>query len=678
MKKCILVITDKIECNWIDTAVRSNRDDYDLLILGLNADGLLYINRDKFDRINSLNTVDVGKFAEHAQEKIRKFIPDFIYEFPKKKVGNGKSIKEIFHFKNINFWWFNKMAEKGALGTPFIKTMYYLELIRNVVLAKEYNEIWLEIKDDSILKLLKNNQNILPRLIIIGKPGKEPVNGKKFYLKLFYNIFLYQGFYLCRFLLLKGFRSRIKIKDHSILFFTFYPYFWNKSSKNSMTELFFQSLPARLNEQHPICYITWLSLGLRDLWSKRSKLINDFKYENIVPIETYLSLKDFLDTFFISAYYILMVLKFRRRIMNTIREQYEGYNITNIILNEFNQCLATHEIITCVLMMKACSNTIGQNKINALIYRVEFQPYERAIIYGAKNNCTTIAFQHQALARNHLQYFFPKEEISSYYKNKNDPDNLPLADYYMVAGEYPFGVLLNSGFPREVLNICGPVRYANLVEYLKKKDDKNYIRKKYGYSEKDKIFLIASPVTKEEVFSLMLSLCQVMNEYEENILFLLKSHPVVKFDEEIVKIIDITSPDMKYRILPDDINLNDYLSLSDALILTGTTMGIEAICLGVVPILFENDSSFSLNPLLEIRDSCFCVRNAQELKQAIISVINDREEVEKIRRNWPNAIKKLFYDTNEDPNMRFIKILNNKGLIYGTQNSLHHSNKKPP
>lgn len=664
MNKHILVITDKPDCNWIDKAARQNEKlhQYDLLILGLSSDGVIYANEERFDKIESLNIIDVNKYAESAQEKIRKFIPGFIYEFPRKDVDTGESILKLFRLKNINFWWFSQMSEKGALVSPLIKRIYYLELVRNVILAKEYQEIWAEIEDVSILTLLKNNQNRLPRIRIIGEHISS--GGANFWLRLFTNIFLLQGFYLCRYLLLKfaGFKEILKIKEHSVLFFTFYPYFWSRSN-NGMTELFFQALPDQLNRKHPVCYIAWLKMGLRAIWKKREGLKGDFKKKNIFLLETSIHLKDFISTFFTSLLFAIKVFHYRLRMEGRIKEQYEEFDITNIIVDEIKQFFITEDIVTCVLIMKACNRTVKHNKIDALIYRIEFQPYEKALIYGARSYCTIVAFQHQALARNHLQYFFPKSEISSYYRDRNNLDNLPLPDYFLLAGAYPFEILKNSGFPEEVLSISGPVRYAKLIQYLKTKDTKNEIRRKYGYDEKEKVFLIASPVTREDVYSFMLSLSQAVGDIEEKILFLFKSHPIVKFDKDIVKIINEKASGMKYRILRDDINLNDYLSLSDALILTGTTVGIEAISLGVVPILFENNSSFSLNPLLEIRDSCLCVRNAPELRRAILSVIKDDEEVERVRKNWPSAIKKLFYSVHEDPNSKFIGILKRKGII---------------
>jgi hypothetical protein len=138
---------------------------------------------------------------------------------------------------------------------------------------------------------------------------------------------------------------------------------------------------------------------------------------------------------------------------------------------------------------------------------------------------------------------------------------------------------------------------------------------------------------------------------------LFKSHPVYKYDEEVIRLIWEIYPAMKYSFLPDGININDYLILSDALLLTGTTVGVEAICLGTMPILFENNATFSLNPLLEIKNSYLSVCDSPTMEQAIRDVLSNDGRLAEIRRNWPSAIKKIFYDIENDPNKKFCSII---------------------
>ena len=99
------------------------------------------------------------------------------------------------------------------------------------------------------------------------------------------------------------------------------------------------------------------------------------------------------------------------------------------------------------------------------------------------------------------------------------------------------------------------------------------------------------------------------------------------------------------------------------MILTATTVGIEAISLGTIPIFFENNSTFSLNPLLEITNSYLSVKNTQELREALFSVINNNTRIREVRKHWPEAIRKLFYNVEEDPNVTFCSFLKKYGVL---------------
>lgn len=667
MNKNILVITDKVNCTWPDLALK-NYDkscNFDILNLGLNGEVPHHIYKEKYSRLSSFRIIDINPFADSSQEKIRKFIPSFIYEFPRNEIFPDTSLMKFFRVTNkINLWWFMEMSEKGPLRTPFIKRMYYLELIKNTILKEDYQEIWLELEDKELSELIIANKNKFPSIKNVSqktRPSKF-LNRNLFWMKLFFVTYKLQFDYFVRRIMIKmmGIDKRETMPNKSILFFSFFPYFWIKSSKLGFLENFFRSAPKQISKWAPVHYAVWLTFSNPFLICKNRKEIREnFRKLNMISIESYLNLKDFFYVFLFSMQYIDKILKYRLNIQPRIKVSYEGFDITNIVVDELNQSLLSSEIFSSILIERSVENMVSKNKISAIIYRTEFQPHERAIEYGASDRCMTFAFQHQAIGRNHLQYFFAKNEIAQYYSAKNDLDNLPLPDKILVTGEYPFEVLKNAGFHEKDIGICGPVRYAGLVEYKKSGKTKSGIRKKYGYNDNQHIFLVASPSLKEEMLNLILSLVHALKEEGDNFIFLFKSHPVYKFDKEIIDIINEFYPKMNYSFLTDDVNLNDYLALSDALILTGTTVGIEAICLGTIPILFENNSTFSVNPLLEIKNSYLSVNNSQELKEALFSVINNDVKILELKKHWPEAIKKLFYNIDEDPNVKFSSFIKN-------------------
>lgn len=660
MHRQILVITDSLKGSWVDHADTNvaRPCHYDLLTLGFNGEAGIFYEEQKYKKLKSFNLINVTNYSESSQEKIRDFIPNFIYEFPRKNIKPRFSILDNFSYKGINFWWFNKMSEKGAWGTPFIKRVYYLDLILKVFNAKPYHEIWFELNDGALLRLLHQCSNLTCSKKNIALKHSHSV--RIFLPELLFNVFLPQVYFFNRWLLFKLFRlnpacpnSNETVTKKSLLFFTIYPTYWNLSH-NKKTEVFFQSLPQRLGADFNVRYLAWLpKLRLRNLLQNHTTIKHELEKEGIVPLEAHLRLGDFLSLFITSLSYISKVIRYKLTLEPRLNESYEGCDMAPIIKDEFNRYLITPEIMVCLLIMKATNSFLLKNKSCALVYRMEFNPHERALLYGSKRHCLTVGFQHQAIAKNHLQYLFPKEEIELYYFDQEDPNALPLPHKYIVTGESGFEILKNSGFPVKDIVVSGPIRYFKLLNYIKNQKNKFDLRKEYGFDRDQKIFLVANPIFKNEVLSFAISFIRALKECKSRDLFLFKSHPSYNFDKDIIGIINKLYPELHYAFLPNTVELNDYLLLSDALFLSGSTVGIESICLGTMPILLENESTFTLNPLLDIREAYLSARNLSELKEILQSETRFTGSKNELLKNWPAAIRKTFYSISEDPYEKF-------------------------
>jgi len=648
MGKRILVITDKTDGLWLGKSV--SNDNYDLLTLGFSAEAARFLYRSEAIKFN---LIDVGAFAEKAQEKVRQFIPRFIYDFARKDRGWGRSILKHFQVGKVNFWWFNKMSEKGGWGTPLIRRVYYLELIIEAFQGRCYEEMWVELEDAILAAQIKDNQDQLCTIKILTGNQSPLLKNKYRYLQiLIRNLFIQQIGILLRRLILGFMGAGKQVKNGSVMLFTLYPYFWSKLTEAGRQELFYRTLPFALGSR-PISYLAWLTISFDKLRGKRRAIAKDLQDQKVIPLEKTIGLRGILRVFSFSLAYLLKIISYLISLRGNIREHYGKVEITRMVLDEFEQFMIAPEIIMSLGIMEATKEFLENNKPGCLIFRAEFQPHERGLLYAAHGRCLTIGFQHQAIARNHLQYFFLPEELAA----------MPLPDKILVAGEYPREVLIKGGFPADKVTVCGPVRYAELVKQVRNRKSKGELRAKFGLSDAGHIFLIAAPVVKSDAINFGVLLGRAAQRNLKGAIFLVKSHPITKYDDLIKSIVKELAPELDLRFLPDCIDLNEYLVLADALILTGSTVGIEAICLGIVPILLENYHSFSLNPLLEIEDSYLKVTDPNQLNTALEMIVNDDGRLGDLKRNWPGAIRKLFYSIEEDPGKRFAKILEGYGVL---------------
>jgi predicted glycosyltransferase len=104
------------------------------------------------------------------------------------------------------------------------------------------------------------------------------------------------------------------------------------------------------------------------------------------------------------------------------------------------------------------------------------------------------------------------------------------------------------------------------------------------------------------------------------------------------------------------ISLYDYLSLSNAILLTGGTLALEAMVLGCIPIIYINDAQFSHNPMTDYRKAVIAVRDLFSMQKAL-ETIGDTEATKNLKRNWSEPLSEIFGDFSVDPNKRFIETL---------------------
>ena len=254
MSKNILVITDKTEGLWINKVNGKDNDcHFNILTLGINGEVNLYINKEKLFPVEFYKSIDIEPFAESCQEAVRKYIPPFITKFPQKEYLSGTNLLRLLDMGNFNIWWFTEMSEKGGLRTPFIKRLYYLGLIKTAISCHRYDEVWLELHDKALNGLLVSNREKMPVLIDILK-HRSSISALKsfaFWKRLFYNNIykaLFGNYVRYMLLALSGILRRKKAPNDSLVFFSFFPLFWIKTSKYGFIENFYRSVPSQINK----------------------------------------------------------------------------------------------------------------------------------------------------------------------------------------------------------------------------------------------------------------------------------------------------------------------------------------------------------------------------------------------------------------------------------------------
>jgi hypothetical protein len=320
------------------------------------------------------------------------------------------------------------------------------------------------------------------------------------------------------------------------------------------------------------------------------------------------------------------------------------------------------EVFRDLLIVRAMQALSESSPLRGLIYRLEFQPFECALLYGIKGRTGAVAFQHSLFGRNYLPYFFVPGELSEKGAGAGARQAMPVPDLVLTSGSFGRDVMLANGLPAESVEVCGPVRYSELRRYLSRPRDRAGVRALLGVAAGATVLLVATAVSREEARSLFAALAATLPQgVEMQLLF--KSHPALPLDQEFIRMVGGPTESAFCRILPPGTELYDALVASDAVVLTSSTLALEAVVLGVLPIVFDSGAVF--DPKAVEPDECggLLVRNAEELGGAIRQVVTRDPSLNALRTRWPDLVSQWLDRFEPDPDTRFVEILRKKGFL---------------
>lgn len=663
MKNRLLIITDNVRTKWLISFKKKIKDgpfEIFILTLGITPEYFLRCNSQKREILKSFNFVKINEISKRAQERVGNFYINFVFELLRKVPA------DLFSYKGKNLWWFLEVTEKCPVRNRIICRLFYLELAKYAIESGQFQKIYLDLDDcfvaQSLLeaepkKIQNINPNFWPKLLFYLSP--IPFLGR--YLK---NCFGIAVLFLLRAISLK--LNRVKgVKpplNKGLYFFTNYPFWWNKPFQDKANEKFFVSFPESLMPTHKIFYATWLfSLNPLKIFLKRSFLQRLFSKKNIVLMELFLKIRDKLDILSLNLF--IWLLAVRKYFKKDFRYSYGTFAIEKFVYYEICRSLTHVELFNDFLMRRAFENFSHQCHPEALIYRIEFQPFEKAILAGVNRRYKVIAFQHSTLSRNRVSHFFSRDEIDFYLDPKNINMAMPLPDIIFSTAEHFKEIMQEAGFPSERIFICGPLRYQGLVNYLKQPKQREEIKKQMGFSNSELVFLVTTSWIRKEALALVSILIEVSDSMGEKLHFIFRSHPHIKFDRDIAKILKSAKPNFSYSFLIDQFPLYDTIYICEGLIQVLSTLSYEAMAMDRTAIIYENRHIFNFQSSEEVKASVPVVSSIDELRNAIYSVLEENR-IQSCRPNrYSDIIKKIFYDLNSDPQARFKELLKMQGLL---------------
>jgi surface carbohydrate biosynthesis protein (TIGR04326 family) len=384
-----------------------------------------------------------------------------------------------------------------------------------------------------------------------------------------------------------------------------------------------------------------------------------FSRARIVPLLLLNSIWELLVSF--SGLTLLAPFWKYRRLRPELEAHFGDWDVGPAWRSEVDRSLTGLELLTNLSLILAMRRLAQVYHPRVVIHPSEFQPMERAIWAGVKGTETrSVALQHTTVSSNTLMYFFAENEIREAITGK-DKFATPLPDYYLTTGDWPLEIMRDAGYPAARSAVVGAVRYNDLRVEAWSDEEKAGIRSRLGLPPNGMIVLVTTSSDRPDSMALLESLSEAIAHLPAPITFLFKSHYHCRVETEVEKLFVSLAPEHR-RVIDVDADLHSYLRASNAVVVTNSTTGLEAIALGCPPVVFDNCAILNIGPLGDLRDAALFAFTPESLAEAIKEAL-DPAAVERLRRVWPLALARTFHALDGQALTRFVDFLKAKGLL---------------
>lgn len=642
-----------------------------LLALGFPSQVLIDAARNRGYDISPEVFLTVAPFAQNAKRVLREFVPRFYAGLPLHKDESGRSLAEVLFADDADAWWLTDVSEKSIFRGKLIARLYNLALVREAFEACRPTEVWIGLADSRLSDLLAEtfarhcNVRRLGGRARLARPRRALSNAAASVVQPA-RAFILAWSTLAEFLVVKALTFGCAARDESrvgprLALFSFFPVWWrNAWDAERRREVFYQGSIKGLAESGFVPrYIVWLRLGLVGLLANMAKLRRSCRQGEFRYLQSFCKAWSGVKRVgVIAPLYTWRALRLRPVDAGMM---FAGFQITALVHEEVLQSVGRRELFRNLLLREAVARLPAHD---LLLFRIEFQPFERAILLGLKNRTTvTAGYQHSSVGKDYLSHLFAPDELR--HGGLPGARQPPMPDHIITTGEYVAELMLENGFAAERVHVAGPLRYQALRRRLHEG------RRSQARQDENGRYRLLVPVSldKHEAIGLAAVLAQALLGAEQRFVLCIKGHPANDHSKEFSTYLRRKAGAARIHLVPRDADLYEYIGTAKALVMTGSTVGLEAIALGTPVVMFSNDHifSFTASSLNAVGPAIINVSDVLGMKQALERLYTEETPFLEARPFWPQAVKAMFHDFEKDPEARFCEIV--REILVGSRNT---------
>lgn len=622
---------------------------------------------DLLERVGSrVDRIAPKPYAEEAHRRVRERYPAFLHDFAREH-----GLLNLWSWRaQLGVWWLMPISEMSSFRTPLIHIVYQLEVIDQVLADLEPQGITLLTDDPLIVEVVRGVAerhgasleqviHLRRRLSLRRRLGQW--GGLRRCWFAFRRILLWITLRFTGVGRLAGIAGN-PAEGAWALFCTLFPSMWEPGSvRGSLSNRSFGDWPSRLAMEGyqpvygamtmaPAGRIVWQALRLRPLLAAN----------RVVLLDTLLSFR----TLLACCLGIGWIRAYRRwkRGNPSPTASYNGNDLGPLLLREIEHDLQSPEISFNLCVAEGIFHLVKRlGAPGCITYPFEYQPLEKAFTAGirlAGSRAPIVGFQTGLTGKNHLGYWFPADQVSQ-NGGPGDPSLAPLPDVIAVNGRSTLEILRRRLEPDRLV-LSGPVRLAHLRGLGNEKPRHvAALRKRYAIPDTCLPVVIATSIIRDETLVILDLAFRAGKRFEE-IFFLVKDHPLDPL-RRAVRDLARRHGLARYRYFTR--HTADLLLLSRVAITGCTSVGVEAIALGCMPIVYADSCRYDLNALRDVEEAAFFFQDEESFQRALAQCLTGGEEFQRRQARWPGALEALLDFSDGDPGSTLLKFLNGQGAL---------------
>jgi len=662
MTERVLYIFDDNHKGLSDLIFKEVPFDADLLLCPMTVDEnvkLTVLRRLKEAGYYKIEILDyLSEFNRLSFEQREQYI-EFIANLGLKNIYGHKNLKEYFKCprRNWSFWWQSLIVEKNPLKSTAFKDLIRLEVILKFQQLYKYKKIIFNAEGNELAKSLADNGNnfnysfydfgnhksiFWPIVVALNM-----IKASVYYLRI-----IFRSFFAKLILGNKDSHSFNKLAS-KYLFVAPFP-FADKASllKEKYHNKFFAEFQKELDLKKINGIYSFLGLAMvTDKVSYKSllglmKKIKSWQEGVSIDIE-YLAIKDYIYMFFLYFYVCFKFLVILPMLIKRF-SYFKSEKIWPIFQRDWMKSFCGTTLIDNLFYYFVFAKAF--NKLNSkqtVIYIAENLGWEKMLNIAAKEsvNLKTVGYQHTVVPLQLLNYFNHSSEV----KNQGHIKSVPLPDFIGCTGNIPAELLIKSGLSKEKVFIWGSMRHRYLEDFMKNA---------YSWERRKNNVLVALPMEEKEAKEILSYACQAFKNQREIKVFI-RGHYAGLSVGKLCKKYSLKIDQDIFIITREP--LVELLQLVKVVVVGGSTVALEAIAAGAVPITPILSNTVDLNPLTGFSSCGIYVFSSSELKEEVDKIVVATKSSFS-RSDCVNLIERYFYFLKDDETFlsRLEKTINSK------------------